>query len=77
LRYQPATLVTRSTRTSLKLVAGVTVGPITKSCFEMMAAKFGFAIHYDKTGVIVPPGGAVEVRFRTNLELHETSLPAA
>lgn len=56
-------------------VAGVTVGPITKSCFEMMAAKFGFAIHYDKTGVIVPPGGAVEVRFRTNFELHETSLP--
>jgi hypothetical protein len=56
-------------------VSAVTAGPITRSCFETMAAKFGFAIHYEKTGVIVSPGGAVEVRFRTNMELYETGLP--
>ena len=56
-------------------VAGVTVGPITKLCFETMAAKFGFAFHFVKTGKIVSPAGAVEVRFRTNLELYEQGLP--
>jgi hypothetical protein len=58
-------------------VAGVKVGPITSLCFETMAAKFGFALHFVKTGVIVPPDGAVEVRFRTNLELYEKGLPEA
>jgi hypothetical protein len=56
-------------------VDAVTVGPITKLCFETMAAKFGFALHFDKTNKIVPPDGAVEVRFRTNMELYEQQLP--
>jgi hypothetical protein len=56
-------------------IEGVPVGPITQLCFEVMAAKFGFALHFSKTGVIVPPGGAVEVRFRTNIELYKNSLP--
>lgn len=53
------------------------MGPITKQCFETMAAKFGFALHFEKTRLIVPPSGAVEVRFRTNLELYEKGLPDA
>ena len=56
-------------------VDGVTVGPITTLCFETIAAKFGFALHFEKTKRIVPLDGVLEVRFRTNLELYEKPLP--
>jgi hypothetical protein len=39
--------------------------------------RTNFALHFEKTRFIVPPDGAVEVRFRTNLELYEQGLPDA
>jgi len=57
-------------------VRGVGVGKLTIDCMYTMGAKFGFAIHYDKTGVIVPPAGAVDVRFLTNLELLQKGMPS-
>jgi len=40
-----------------------------------IGAKLGFALHYHHTGRIVPPGGLVETRFRTNAEIYLHALP--
>ena len=40
-----------------------------------VGAKLGFGLHYHRTGKIVPPGGFVETRFRTNAKIYLGGLP--
>lgn len=42
------------------------IGPIVNSYMKAFSLKLGLALHYEKTGVIVPPAGGVSVRWFTN-----------
>ena len=52
-----------------------TDGPQMSRYMETFAAKFGFAVHYEKAGQRVGPDGAVAARWYSNKNLIEGSIP--
>jgi hypothetical protein len=52
------------------------IGPLATDALNVVGAKLGFALHYQFTKTIVPPGGIVNVRFETNASLPPRGLPA-
>ena len=50
-------------------------GPLLNQAVEIFGAKLGFALHYWKTGRIVPKGGGVSVRWYTNYNFVDGSFP--
>ncbi len=52
-------------------------GPRVAHHTSIFAAKFGFAMHYERTGLPVPKGGGVAARWFSNSEIIEGRLPPA
>lgn len=52
-------------------------GPILNRAMQEFGAKLGLALHYHETGRIVPPHGAVFVRWYSNVDLVEGKIPDA
>ena len=50
-------------------------GPIALSHLEAFGARLGFAMHFEATGMLVPPEGGVAVRVYSNTEIFEGKLP--
>ena len=50
-------------------------GPILNRNIELFGAKVGFALHYSRTGKIVPSGGGVSVQWFANLDLLNGRFP--
>jgi hypothetical protein len=50
-------------------------GPIATAHMEAFGARMGLAMHFERTGQIVPPEGAVFVRIYSNVELFEDKVP--
>lgn len=56
-------------------VRPMTVGPLMQEAMHAVAAKLAFALHYHKTGKIIPPTGFVAVHSDTNVTLLARPLP--
>lgn len=50
-------------------------GPLTSHYMETFAAKFGFAVHFERSGQRVGPRGGVAVRWFSNKNLIEGEVP--
>lgn len=50
-------------------------GPIITAHLEAFAARLGFALHFEKTGTIVPPEGGVAVRVFSNVDFLNNRIP--
>lgn len=50
-------------------------GPVVSGHLEAFAARLGLAMHFEHTGLAVPPTGGVAVRVYSNLEVWEGKTP--
>ncbi|MBA2400765.1 MAG: hypothetical protein H0V72_19085 [Bradyrhizobium sp.] len=50
-------------------------GPILSRHILTFAAKLGFALHFETTGAVIPPGGGVMVMWFTNLQAMRGDIP--